>query len=150
MWPLFKSLLGYPSGRSVDVGTVSDLPVHLRRLIEAPPEGFLIVEVAGLDDAFLQFSAGPDVIQMDHPLLTHVQASREQTFRAACEAVRRPVYDSLGSDGSRFLDCDLPGEPSAAAADVRRVLESLFMIEATTELKFVGDGLPAVTEPRPQ
>ena len=75
MWRWFKSPRGSSSGRSVQIGTVADLPAHLRRLAEAPSEGFLIVEVAGLDDAFLQFSAGPGVIQMDHPLITDVQAS---------------------------------------------------------------------------
>jgi hypothetical protein len=141
MWRLLKSWLRSSSGRSVEVGTASDLPLHLRRLKEAPQGAFLIVEVGGLDDAFLQFSAGPGVIQMDHPLITKLQAAREQEFRVACAAIGRVPYESPASDGSRFLDCDLPDDPLAAAADVRRVLEVLFRVQLSTPLNFVGEGL---------
>jgi hypothetical protein len=146
---LFRRLLGSSTGQSVEVGTVADVPRHLRRLREAPPGGFLILEVAGLDGAFLQFSAGPDVIQMDLALIQEVQVSPEQRFRVACESIRRPAYESAGSDGSRFLDCDLSGDPMAAATDVRRVVESLFEVNDATELKFVGVGLPPTAGRRP-
>ena len=150
MWRLLRSLLfGNSSRRSVEVGTASDLPLHLLRLKEAPTGAFLIVEVTGLDDAFLQFAAGPGVIQMDHPLITRAQASREHAFRNACEAIGRVAYESPASDGSRFLDCDLPDDPSAAAADVRRVLESLFRVGPGTALNFVGEGLLPVANGGP-
>ena len=49
---------------------------------------------------------------------------------------------SLGSDGARFLDCDLSRDPASAAIDIGRVLESLFEVRTTTKLRFVGEMLP--------
>jgi hypothetical protein len=141
MLRLFKVLFGTSSGRSAVLGTAADLPRHLTRLTRAPSGAYLIVQAAGEDDAFLQFSAGRDAIQMDHPLITEKQLSREDAFRAACESIRRVAYETRGSDGSRFLDCDLPTDPSVAAADARRVLESVFEIQPNTQLRFIGEGL---------
>jgi hypothetical protein len=100
------------------------------------------VELPDMVDAFLQFTAGPEAIQMDHPLISDIQRSREQAFRLACEAIQRLPYERLGSDGARFLDCDLSRDPSRAAIDIGRVLESLFAIRPTTQLRFVGEMLP--------
>jgi hypothetical protein len=47
-----------------------------------------------------------------------------------------------GSDGARFLDCDVPRDPAGAAILVQRILESLFGIRSSTELRFIGSGLP--------
>jgi len=142
MWRFLKSLLGSSHGHSVETGTASDLAKHVQRLVDAPEGAFLIVEVPGIDDAFLQFTVGREEIQMDHPLISDVQASREQAFHLACAAIRLVAYERHGSDGSRFLDCDLSRDPSRAAADITRVLQSLFDIRLATELRFVGESLP--------
>jgi hypothetical protein len=139
---MWKSLLTSSSGHSVETGTSTDLTKHVQRLIDAPEGAFLIVELPAMVDAFLQFTAGPNAIKMDHPLISDIQRSREQAFRLACQAIQRWPYESLGSDGARFLDCDLSRDPASAAIDIGRVLESLFAIRPTTQLRFVGEMLP--------
>lgn len=114
----------------------------------APSSAFLIVEVPGVEDEFLQFTAGGDVIQLDYPLITDAQVGREHALRAACDAVGHPARESLGSDGCRFLDSDLPADPDRAAAGIARVLQTVFGVGPGTELKFIGEGLaPTVRRP---
>jgi hypothetical protein len=141
MWQTFKAWLS-SSTQSVEVGTVADLPGHIQRLIDAPEGSLLIIEVIGQADAFLQFTASPNRIQIDHPLITRQQVEREAALRNALRLVGLTSYETRGSDGSRFLDCDAPRESRSAAILVERIFESLFRVDPSTELRFVGNGLP--------
>ena len=91
----------------MEIGTSTDLTKHIQRLIDAPEGAFLVVELPDMVDAFLQFTAGPEAIKVDHPLISDIQRSREQAFLRACETIQRSPYESLGSDRARFLDCAL-------------------------------------------
>ena len=143
MWQALKSWLSAPV-HAVEVGTVKDLSAYLQRLLEAPQGSFLIVGVTGLDDddAFLQFAAGPNDIQIDHPLKTANQLERESALRAVFAAAGLTPYETRGSDGARFLDCDVPRDSAGAAILVQRIFESVFGIDSSTELRFVGNRLP--------
>jgi hypothetical protein len=126
------------------VGTFADLERQLDRLVRAKdPHAFLVIEVQDTPH-FLQFSAGPEAIELDYPLITAEQRKREGAFRRFCTGAGLTLRDTTGSDGSRFLDCDLPRDVGAAAATVRRALQDLFGASATTRLLFRGDRLPAV------
>ena len=141
MWHKLKAWLFAPR-QSVEIGTVTDLAGHIQRLIDAPEGSSLVIELIGREDAFLQFTAGPNRIQIDHPLITRQQVEREDALRRAVSAVGLTPYETLGSDGSRFLDTDAPRDPVAAAIQVQRIFESVFRADSSTQLRFVGNGLP--------
>jgi hypothetical protein len=141
MWRAVKSWLSWPA-RSVVSGTVADVSAHIQRLLNAPEGSFLIIALTEGDDAFLQFTAGPETIQIDHPLITANQIQREDALRRVLAAARLTPYEIRESDGSRFLDCDVPRDAVGAAILVRKLLESLFDVTAATELRFIGEGLP--------
>ena len=143
MWHTLKAwLLG--SGPSAESGTLADARAHLQRLLAAPHGSFLVIEVAGVEDAFLQFTADPHEIQIDHPLVTPVQLEREDMLRRAFVAAGFTPYETPGSDGTRFLDCNVPRDAAGAATVVRTIFETAFGATASTEFRFIGAGLPPV------
>jgi len=141
MWRALKSWLSW-SAQSVAFGTVADVSTHIQRLLDAPEGSWLIIELRGLEDAFLQFTAGPDRIQIDHPLITARQVERQDAVRRVFAAAGLTPYETPGSDGARFLDCDVPRDPAGAAILVQQLVESVFEMGSSTELRFVGNGLP--------
>lgn len=100
--------------------------------------------MSGVEDAFLQFTARRSEIQINHPLITPMQIEREHALRRVLAAAGFRPYETLGSNGARFLDCDVPGDPVAVAILVQGILESVFRATSSTELRFLGDGLPPV------
>ena len=141
MWSKVKGWLSPFAGPSVAPGTAADIATHLQRLLDAPEGSSLTIEVAGVEDAFVQFTAAPESIQIDQPLITARQVGREAALREVFTTGGLIPYESRGSDGSRFLDCDLPRDSAAAAIAVARVLQSVFGVGASTELRFVGNGI---------
>ncbi len=142
LWQTLKIAFS-SSTRSVELGTVKDLARHIQRLIDAPERSSLIIELTGLEGAFLQFTAGPSSIQIDHPLITPQQVQREDALRKAFSVTGLTPYETRGSDGSRFLECDVPRDPTVVALLVQRTFESLFRVDSHNELRFVGYGLPS-------
>jgi len=141
MWRNLKSWL-WNSASSVASGTLADASAHIQRLLDAPEGSLLIIEVTGLEDAFLQFTAGPREIQINHPLIAPAQVEREHALRRVFAAAGFSPHETLGSDGTRFLDCDVPRDSVLAAILVQRIFESVFGITPSTQLRFVGNGLP--------
>ena len=142
MWRTLVSWLIGLTDPTVDLGKPEDVGRHLQRLLDAPTGGSLIIEVAGRADAFIQFTADADVIQIDHPLITPEQIGRELALRRMLTQAGLTPYESLGSNGGRFLDCDVPSDAGTAAVIVNAILETLFEIDCTSELRFIGNGLP--------
>src|SRR5690242_7693420 len=95
-------------------GTIGDVQAHLQRLIAATdPHAFLVITVAGTPH-FFQFNVDSNAITLDFPLITADQKSREAGFRSFCRSLGFPLRESTGSDGSQFLDCDLPRDAARA------------------------------------
>ena len=125
-------------------GTLPDVQGHLERLLKASdPQAFLIIALQGTPH-FLQFTASADVIEMDYPLATDEQRQRGDAVSAFCQRSGLRLRKTEGSDGTQFLDCDLPHDAAAAAAIVQRAINELFGASSTTELRFSGHGLPKV------
>jgi len=125
-------------------GTLADVETHLRRLLAAKdPHAFLIVSVEGTPH-FLQFSADSTGIELDFPLVTAEQQKREQAIRRFCQGPDRLLRESSGSDGSRFLDCDLPRDARRGAEIARQALKELFGVVESAGLILQGDLLPPV------
>jgi hypothetical protein len=116
----------------------------LRRLLAATdPHAFLIITVEGTSH-FLQFSADSTGIELDFPLVTAEQEKRELAIRRFCQGPDMSLRESSGSDGSRFLDCDLPRDARRAAEIARQALQDLFGVAESGRLLFQGDLLPPV------
>jgi hypothetical protein len=73
------------------------------------------------------------------------QVQREDALRRVFASAGLAPYGTRGSDASRFLDCDVPRDIVGAAILLQRIFESLFGIDSSTELRFIGNGL----HPRP-
>jgi len=126
-------------------GTIADIGRNIERLVRSTDShAFLVIELDGTPH-FLQFTAGPKAIEMDFPQVTDAQRRRAGAFRALCASAGLPLRESDGSDGSRFLDCDLPRDAARASAVVERALIELFDASSTTPLRFSGDRLPDAT-----
>ena len=133
-----------PGTMSGSRGTSADVRRHLQRLVNAQDQrAFLIISVEGTPH-FLQFSANTSGIEMDFPLVTSEQRDREARFRELCSAESLPLRETRGSDGTPFLDCDLPRDAAQASEIVRRALEGLFGVSDSASLRFEGDHLPPV------
>jgi hypothetical protein len=125
-------------------GTIADVERQIEGLLNASdPHAFLVIELQGTTH-FLQFTASADAIEMDYPLVSDEQRQREDLLRTLCTAAGLRFRQTEGSDGTKFLDCDLPHDAARAAAIVRRALEELFGATSTTQLLFSGAGLPKV------
>jgi hypothetical protein len=139
---LASACRGVPETRAR--GTLGDVERHLERLLKASdPHAFLVIEVQGTPH-FLQFTASAAAIEMDYPLATQEQQAREAAVGTFCREAGLQFRKTEGSDGTRFLDCDLPHDAASAATLVRRALEDLFGASSTSQLLFSGDGLPRV------
>jgi hypothetical protein len=127
-----------------DRGTIADVERHLERLLKASdPHAYLIIEVRGTPH-FLQFTASPHAIELDYPLASEEQRGRERAVRTFCSGAGLRLRETEGSDGTRFLDCDLPHDAAAAAGTVQGALRDLFGATSATQLLFTGNGLPKV------
>jgi hypothetical protein len=117
---------------------------HLGRLLSAAdPHAFLVIEVEGTPH-FLQFNATASTIELDYPQATVEQRQRAAALGSICSGAGLLLRKTEGSDGTHFLDCDLPRDPPSAAATVRRALQELFGASSSTTLLFSGEGLPTV------
>ena len=89
------------------------------------PGAFLIVQVAGTDD-FLQITATPDAVEIDFPLITERQQGLEPQIRQTAADMQLQVRETRGTDGSRFLDCDIGGTPAEISSVCRQLLQRVF------------------------
>jgi hypothetical protein len=120
-------------------GTVADAPAYVNALQESPvPDAYLIIEVRGTPD-FLQLTASPEGSELDMPLITQRQRMLEPRFRSVATDLGLAVRERRGSDGSRFLDIDLPVAPAAGAL-VQEFVTRFFELGEQTQLVFACHG----------
>jgi hypothetical protein len=115
----------------------SKIDAFVSALMRAP-DPFLIIGVAGTED-FLQLTASSRGAQIDFPLITERQRHLEPKILQAAAELHLDFHETRGTDGSRFLDCDLVGN-SAEIADVcRKLLIHVYGISDSTRLAFETD-----------
>ena len=125
-----------PSGGS-NVGTEADLEMQIAKFLAADPDSsFLIIQVSGSEEDFLQFTASSDSVQVDFPLITERQRQRERLIHDACSSLRLEPRINEGSDGARFLDCSIPSDVTAVSAVTRKLLRAVFRTSEETQLEF--------------
>ena len=126
------------------LGTLSDLTIHFQRLLGSG-DGWLRVELPTGVDHFLQFTAGK-TIEINFPAFTPKQQTLAPSMREAFASAGVTCRETVVPTGC-FLEWDVPADPSGVAILVERVLRGVFGADNSTELRFVGNGLPP---PRPE
>ena len=121
-------------------GTVAELEPRIAHLMHSKHQTFLIVEIAGTKD-FLQLTARPESAQIDFPLITDRQRQLEPKIREAAAELRLDFRETHGSDGSRFLDCDLTATPAEIAHACRQLLTRVFGVSEDVRLAFETDAV---------
>lgn len=119
----------------------ADILSHASRLARSPDSaGTLVIQVVGAEP-FVQFGGGADGIEMEFPLITPEQRSRESALRRFLDEPGLKMRVTFGDNGAQFLDVDLPGEPNYVAQLARDVLTSVMGVEQSGALSFMGEGL---------
>ena len=136
-----------PATMEVQEGTTADLEHHLQRLLSASnPGAVLIIAVAGADEDFIQFSASEVEVELDHPLITDRQISREQQVRNVLVQLGCTFRENTGSNGARFLDCYFSPNLEELNAAAEAVLSKVLGVHSDTPLVFTSHGLPLTSE----
>jgi hypothetical protein len=120
--------------------TVAELEPRISHLMRSGRQTFLIVGIAGTKD-FLQLTATPESAQIDFPLITDRQRELESMIRETAAELRLDFRETRGSDGSRFLDCNLRGTPAEIARSCRQLLTRVFGMSEDARLAFTSDAV---------
>jgi hypothetical protein len=135
---LFRSPARWPYASK---GGARDLGPHIERLVRSPDDGGTLIVQAANAEPFIQFTGGPSGVEMDFPLITGPQRSCETALRRFFDARRLKVRVSFGSDGSGFLDVDLPADPPMITELTQAAFAEVFGVDLEHELEFRGSGL---------
>jgi hypothetical protein len=119
-------------------GNASKIEVFVSLLMRSPDQKFLIVGIAGTED-FIQLIVAPDRAQIDFPLITERQRSLEPRILQVAGQLHFDFYETRGSNGGRFLDCDFVGSSREIADTCRKLLIHVYGISDTTPLTFETD-----------
>jgi hypothetical protein len=140
------ALLGgyFAASKKAEMFPESGVPGDLESAIEGllgadASDAFLIVTVKSTED-FVQFTAVPGTVRLDYPQVTPRQRELRSRFEEACRALGLEKTVNSGSDGSEFIDYDIPGSAASIAAVVRQVLSGVFGVSSDAELLFVANG----------
>jgi hypothetical protein len=92
---------------------------------------FLIIEERQSGD-FLQFSSLADGVQLDLPLISQRQLQLEPRLLATLKSRGLLPYETIGSDGTRFLDANLVGKPDQLTDQVSEIFQQVFNCDPGT------------------
>lgn len=141
-----SSLDGFSREKSSTMNeSIVSIEAAISRLLAANKEGaFLIISVDQSDD-FIQFTASPDAVELDMPLVTDRQRQIASKLRDACAKSHLEVIANTGSDGTQFIDCLITGSVGDISKNIRQILLDIFDVRNDSELSFTleknqGDG----------
>ncbi len=120
---------------------LSDVPRYLEALLKSDdPHAFLIITHESSGD-FLQFTAGENIVQMDFPLITEQQKSKAEKLKSTCSSLGLVLEEYTGSDGSKFYDWNLSGNPEEMFKIIAPVFIQAFGVKSEDVISFEYDGL---------
>lgn len=119
-------------------GSAAELELRISHLMHSGRQTFLIVRIAGTKD-FLQLTATKDSAQIDFPLITDRQRELEPKIRQAAADLGLDFGETRGSDGGRFLDCDLRGTSLEVAEVCRQLLTRVFGMPTDGPVAYESD-----------
>ena len=138
----FRQWLGWepPPFQYSGAGELSRIRPHLEALLTNPKNLATLIIQAVDGEEFVQFTGGIGGVEMDFPLITEPQRAREAAIRRFITEHGHRVRVTFGSDGSQFLDIDLPADASMIAKLTERVFTDLFGLSSSITLRFTGEG----------
>ena len=125
-----------PRKKFVASGKLVDLAKQFNVFINSKPSfTSLIITIKG-KEYFIQFSKHGREIEMDYPLVTENQISKENKYREICSDLGIEIRETTGSDGSLFLDSGLSSNHEILAETAKKILSSVFGATDDTKLKY--------------
>jgi len=125
-----------PRNQLMICGKFRHLPQRFSELINGIPKIESLIIGIGTTDDFIQFSRDATVIELDFPLITERQKELEDDYRKICSDLGIDLIETTGSDGSRFLDADVPTDPEDLARISQTFLTRLYDADESTKLRF--------------
>ena len=102
-------------------------------------DAFLVVTIPGTPD-FVQMSGFRGSAELDFPQIMDRQRRMRPKIEAVCEELGLTQRVTLGSDGSEFLNYDLPRDAGTIAEIVRKILSDVFEVSELSPLEFEWNG----------
>ena len=124
---------------------MADLEMAVSGLLASrADDAFLIVAIPGTPD-FVQMSGYRGTAELDFPQITDRQKALRPKVESVCRGLGLTVRVTSGSDGSEFLDYELPSDASRIAEMLKIILTEVFEASEATQLEFETNGfsLPA-------
>ena len=125
--------------------TMVAIEPNVAALLESTADdAFLIIGISGTPD-FVQMSGYRGTALLDFPLITPRQKELRESIEEVCKGLGLEKTVVTGSDGSEFLDYDLPANAAQIADIVKTILVKVYGAEKSTVLEFEANGfrLPA-------
>jgi hypothetical protein len=115
----------------------SALAAQIARMLSAPPDiAFLVIDVNGSGEDFVQFAANEPSVLIDFPLITKRQQEREPRVYAACASLGLEPNVTIGSNDARFVNCTAPRDARALTDIARVLLKEIFGVTDESTLEF--------------
>ena len=108
-------------------------------LASTADDAFLVVTISDSPD-FVQMSGYRGSAVLDFPQITDRQKQLRSKIEDVCEDLGLTLNVIRGSDGSEFLDYDLPSDAREIAAILRRILSEVYRATDSSELEFEANG----------
>ena len=127
------------------IRTMNAIERNVAALLQSTADdAFLIIGISGTPD-FIQMSGYRGTALLDFPLITSRQKGLRESIENACKDLGLKKSVVSGSDGSEFLDYDLPSSAPQIADIVKTILIKVYGAQKSTILEFEanGFGLPA-------
>jgi hypothetical protein len=129
---------GKPSyaGTISRTGNIANIEEHIDNLMKSTNEtAFVRICIHGTGD-YIQFTGSTGGVQLDMPIISPRQKNLELDFRQACMDLNLKYYETIGSDGSLFLDTDINKNAFETSDIVKKFMGKLFNVTSNTKLVF--------------
>ncbi|MBL0350425.1 MAG: hypothetical protein IPP68_08620 [Elusimicrobia bacterium] len=135
-WATYRAI-----GDSKQCGGFSDIPRFVGKLAkEKTYDPFLIVTIENTDH-FIQFRSTPDGIEIDFPLITDRQKSREEVIRSAGKDLKLRLDVNKSADGAdSFLDFYLKSTPEELSRVILIFFQKVYGAKGNERLVFETGG----------
>ncbi len=110
------------------------------------PDAFLIITVARTEN-FFQFKRLGEGLEVDFPLVTERQKTKEALVREAYKVLGLDVRETRSTSGDRFLDASVLGTATQVHSQILKLYQQVFNIEASSRLQLEWCGLSISPQP---
>ncbi len=125
---------------------MNNIEASVAALLESTDEdAFLVIAITGTAD-FVQMSAFQGTAELDFPQVTPRQKELRPVIEKVCGDLGLNLVIITASDGSEFLDYELPVGAGNIAETISQILLRVFDAQQDTPLEFEANGfdIPAV------